>query len=222
MRWFKFLAPDAVGPFSGYRWPAPQEHDGPGEWVTANQPAEPCRGGLHLLREADLPFWLHEELYTVDVEGAVEEHPSFVLARRARLVHRVGAWGQESAYRFSRDCAWRVRDLTVEALRGAGHHRQAELMARCAALDELVGAAQQAGDSIDAGLATLVGYAADAAAYAASAERASGWAAVGATTGFIAATAARHAPGQGTGQAGPTTEREAQAHWIARLAVAPG
>jgi hypothetical protein len=95
-------------------------------------------------------------------------------------------------------------------------------MARCAALDELVEAAQQVGDDLDADLATMVGYAGDAAVYAASAESGSGWAAAGATTAFIAATAARHAAGSGTGQAGLNAEREAQAHWIARLAAYAG
>lgn len=108
MALFKFLAPGGVGPFSGFVWPGPGAHDG---WVSAQPPLDVCRHGLHLCRPADLPLWLHEELYAVEAAGPMDEHDGFVLAGRARLVGRVGAWHRGSAFEFSQDCARRLRDL---------------------------------------------------------------------------------------------------------------
>ena len=224
MTWFKFLAPDATGPFSGYRWSAP---DGvrdsgertPGQWTAARLPLDPCRSGLHLCREADLPFWLHEELYVADVDGPVVEYESFVLVHRARLVRRVDAWASGSAYRFSRGCAWRVRDLAVDALRGLDRDQDADRLLDCSTIDGLGEAARRIGRSngID-----LTGYVADAAAFAAGARAGNGWASAAATTAFVAATAARAAAGRGHGLAALLAERARQARWIADMTPAVG
>lgn len=222
MPWFKFLARGGVGPFSGYRWPVPRVSDAAGEWTTADHPLEPCRGGLHLCRQADLALWIHEELYLVDVEGDLVEHASFVLARRARLVRRVGAWGRESAHRFSCDCAWRVRDHAVEALRRVGRDQDADRLSGCVTMDQLGRATRLLGDGGGTDVVRLVGYAGDAATYAASAATSTGWAAAGATTAFIAATAAGSAAGPGQGRAAVSAERTLQGQWIAATAAAEG
>jgi hypothetical protein len=214
MPWFKFLAAGGVGPFSGYRWPALRASDAPGEWTTADAPLDPCRGGLHLCRQADLPFWVQEELYLVEVEGDVVEHESFVLARRARLTLRVAAWGREMAYGFSCDCAWRVRDHTADTLRRIGRNGDADVLLGCVTMDDLRGAAGRLGNGDGTHVGRLVGYTGDAATYAASGETGSGWAAAAATTAFIAAAAAGFAAGTGPGQAA-AVERNEQAVWIA-------
>jgi hypothetical protein len=220
--WFKFLAGGAVGPFSGYRWPAPTGSDRPTDWTTCSGPLEPCRSGVHVCRWADLPFWISEELYTVEVEGAVVEHESFVLARQARLAHRVTSWTQDAAQRFSFDCAWRLRDHTAAALRRTGREDDAARLSGCVTLDDLGRTTRRLddGDGTDAG--RLLAYTADAATYAAGAETTSGWAAAAATTAFIAATAARFAELSGLTGPEATEERLRQGRWIADLALTDG
>ena len=115
MVFYKFLAAGAVGPFSGFRWPVPGAAD---EWVEVEPPHVICRNGVHLCRTADLPLWMHEELYAVEVDGPVEEHDGLVLAGRARLVRRVGGWRRHSAWEFSQDCAARLRGLGDPRLSG--------------------------------------------------------------------------------------------------------
>ncbi len=218
MTWFKFLADGATGPFSGYRWPAPHGPGEPGAWVSAADSLEPCRSGLHLCRARDLPFWLLEELYTVDVEGPVTEHDSFVLARRARLARRLEGWTRQAAHQFSCDCAWRVRDLLADELRGAGRLSSADGLVGCTTMGDLQRMSREIEEATGAGRSRLAGYALDAAVYAANAEADSGWAAAAATTGFIAATAARVAGGD-EGPAASANERSLQARWLAGLST---
>ncbi len=213
MSWFKFLGRGAVGPFSGFRWPAPERGDGAGGWVEETRHLEPCRVGLHVCRPGDLPFWLFEELYAVEVDGPVVEHDSFVLARRARLLRRVDAWAQDSASRFSRDCAWRVRDLAAHALRESGRSQDADRLAGCTTIAELGRAAGRVADD-DAGSGPLVGYAVDAATFASAARREPQWAAPAVTSAFVAAAAARVAGGPDDGEAALSAERARQGRWL--------
>ncbi|RYU09824.1 hypothetical protein [Nocardioides iriomotensis] len=217
MTWYKFLSAGAVGPFSGYPWPPPGDSHGAGEWITARDGLEPCQSGLHLCRPADLPFWLHEELYIVDVDGPVTEYESFVLAHRARLVHRV-PWDQRAARRFSRACAWRVRDLAADALERTGRHDEARELLACTSLDDLdrtVGglATEETGSAADA-----TGYVADALTFAGGVEGSTGWASATATTALVAAAAARATAPGGSGRGSWAAERQRQASWIAELA----
>jgi hypothetical protein len=219
MTWFKFLAAGATGPFSGYRWPVPDRAGShPGTWVVASPPLDPCLRGLHVCREADLPFWLHEELYVVDVEGPVQEYDSFVLARRARLLRRVEGWGPEAARRLSRACAWRVRDLTAEALRQLGRRQDAGRLGGCSTLDEL---GSTAGSIAEGAGFVLAGYASDAATLAAGTTADTGWASAAAATTYVAETAAAVAARPEDREAASTAERLRQARWIAHLAPAP-
>ena len=50
---YKFLDEGAVGPFTGFRWPAR-------EWVDAAG-VDPCLEGIHACRVRDLPVWLGRE-----------------------------------------------------------------------------------------------------------------------------------------------------------------
>ncbi len=218
MTWYKFLAPGAVGPFSGHHWPSPGLSPEPAAWVVAEPPFDPCRNGLHLCRPRDLPWWLHQELYVVEAAGATEEHESFVLAGRARLVHRVDAWGRESAYGFGRDCAWRLRDLAAGALRSAGQDHDADLLDGCASLSELARLPGEIGDG--AAGPRLVDYAGDAAIYASLAREERGWASSSTTAGYIAAAAARAAAGPDRAADAVADERARQARWIADRVLA--
>jgi hypothetical protein len=98
---YKFLKRDAVGPFSGFRWPT----DG---WVEA-EAADPCRQGIHACRVQHLPIWLDAELWEIELGGDVIEAGRKVVASRGRLVQRIGLWTPALAYEFGRFCAERTR-----------------------------------------------------------------------------------------------------------------
>lgn len=213
MTWYKFLARGAVGPFSGRPWPSPQAIGHPGGWMAAAR-LEPCRSGLHLCRPTDLPLWLCEELYTVEVEGEVLVHDSFVLVHRARLVDRVDAWRRDTASAFSRDCALHVRDLAAEALRAAGRSKEADRLERCDTTDEIETVAGRIADGDDR-VAPLVGFALDAARFATATRSGPRWAAGAATTAFVSATASRVSANGPAGRDGAEEERRRQGQWLA-------
>lgn len=216
MTWFKFLASGAVGPFSGYRWPPPGGSHRPGGWVTADGSLDPCRNGVHVCRSADLPFWLHEELYVVDVDGPVVEYDSFVLTHRARLVQRV-PWDRRAASTFTRTCTWRVRDLAAEALRRTGRLADADRLLDCTTVDALGRTAGRIARNEDDATGGVAGYVADAVSFGGGVEDGAGWASAAATTAFIAAAAARATAEEESGTAAWSAERLRQASWIADL-----
>jgi hypothetical protein len=179
---------------------------------------EPCRSGLHLCRPEDLPYWLCEELYAVEVDGDVVPHQSFVLARRARLSERVDAWAQATAAAFCLDCAERVRDLAVEALEAAHRPADAHRLASCDTTEEVravAGGILGSGDAVS----PLVGYAMDAATFAAAAGTRRRWPADTATTAFVSAKAAAvradgSAAGGSAARDAATAERHRQGAWL--------
>jgi hypothetical protein len=107
VRAYKFLRGDRRSPITGFRWPE-------SGWVEATGPLEACRNGVHACRIEDLPHWIGDELWTVEVEGEVQTAPNGVLARRGRLVERVQEWADGVAQEFADDCARRARALAGE------------------------------------------------------------------------------------------------------------
>jgi hypothetical protein len=70
---YKFLQAGGLGPFSGFAWPQP------GRWVG---------GRVSACRASDLPIWLHEELWVAELDGAVEEARTKLVAPRGRLLRQ--------------------------------------------------------------------------------------------------------------------------------------
>ncbi|HVZ72756.1 MAG TPA: hypothetical protein VHJ20_10320 [Polyangia bacterium] len=61
-----------------------------------------CRRGVHACRADQLSFWLHEELWKVELDGDLSSGLDCVLAPRGRLVARVDEWSERGgAQRFS-------------------------------------------------------------------------------------------------------------------------
>ena len=60
------------------------------EWVEA--PVEPCRSGIHACRPGDLPMWVADELYEIELAGEIVHERTKVVAPRARLLRRVDAY----------------------------------------------------------------------------------------------------------------------------------
>ena len=119
MRTYKFLRRGGIGPFSRYAWPLPRDGR-PGAWVLASGGAVLCHTAIHACRVADLPWWLQDELWEAELDGAVSTGRHKVMAPRARLVGRVDAWDGPAAQRFADACALRARDHAAAALDRAG------------------------------------------------------------------------------------------------------
>ena len=110
MRAYKFLAKGAVGPLSGFRWPAPQAGTA-GAWVTVAGALELCVNGSHVCRAGDLAHWLHDELWEIEAEGDQLEGLDCLVVRRARLVRRLHSWDDKGAATFAEACAQHATDL---------------------------------------------------------------------------------------------------------------
>ncbi|HEY6001915.1 MAG TPA: hypothetical protein VIV57_03510, partial [Anaeromyxobacter sp.] len=104
---YKFLAEGAVAPFTGFRWPRP------GEWVTA--PSSPDRW-VHACRARDLPHWVGEELWSIELGEPLRESRYQIASPRARLVARVAGWTPALGREYARACALRARDLALPRL----------------------------------------------------------------------------------------------------------
>lgn len=99
---YKFLAAGGIGPFTGFRWPV-------GEWVEADG-VDLCRVGIHACRASDLPNWIDDELWEIELDGEVVEQERKLVARRGRLVRRLEGWTPELLHDFGVGCLLRTRE----------------------------------------------------------------------------------------------------------------
>jgi hypothetical protein len=146
---YKFLKAGRVGPFSGFRWPDPRV------WVRATADPAACRSGIHACRTGDLPWWLGEELWEIELQGnpRFEEHK--IVAPAGRLRARVERWTCDQAQQYADACAWRARDRAVQALARAGHPDAADQVARAATLDDLLALARRLAPELPDGRISL-------------------------------------------------------------------
>jgi hypothetical protein len=124
VRAYKSLRPGGIGPFSGYSWPIDK-------WVKGEKAAL-CVRGVHACRTEDLPYWLTEELWEIELDGDVRPEHRKLVAERGRLGRRIDGWTPASAARFAEACAARASE---RAERATGEHaeRLAELAGDAAA-----------------------------------------------------------------------------------------
>jgi hypothetical protein len=209
----KFFRPGAVAPFSRVAWPRPRA-GAPGDWVEASAPLSLCRHGVHACRTRDLPFWIAEELWRVELDGDVLEGRDTVVASRGRLLERVEAWDAVRARAFAEDCASRARDEAVSELRVSALDGAADALARAEGLTELVAAgraAWRAAEEAGADRARAVAFAAmTTAEHAAAGPETPAYVSWAAFAGYGAAVAA----GLRTPR-GESAERARQAAWLA-------
>lgn len=192
---YKFLRVGRTGPFSGFAWPEP------GIWVRAGTEPIPCRRGIHACRTRDLPWWLADELWEIELDGDVRTDEHKILAPAGRLRSRVEGWTAASNQEYADACAWRARDRAVEALMRAGH--AAARLAACTTLDEVLVAARELAEVVpDTRISlTIAGDGAFRALTGAAP-----------TSAYIAA----HAAMRLDGSAGYAAERAWQSRWLAR------
>jgi hypothetical protein len=127
---YKFLRSGRKGPFSGFEWPEP------GVWVRADQDMIVCNRGIHACRTRDLPWWLSDELWEIELDGGVQAEDHKILAAAGRLRSRVDGWTPACAQEYADACAWRARDRAVQALTHSRHKKAAERLAACPTLDD--------------------------------------------------------------------------------------
>ena len=113
---WKFLSAGRIAPFTRYAWPMP------GHWVEADGGAVVCFDGVHACRAMDLPFWVDDELWEVELDGAIDMADGKLAAERGRLTRRVAAWNAATADDYGLACTLRARDHALHALRRTGVH----------------------------------------------------------------------------------------------------
>jgi hypothetical protein len=118
---YKFLARGAVGPLTGFQWPAPRGST-PGAWVEVEGSLAQCARGVHVSGPLDLAHWLHDELWEVETDGDQIEGIDCLIVRRARLVRCIGGWNERGSLRFAEACIEHSTSLTTanssDAVRG--------------------------------------------------------------------------------------------------------
>jgi hypothetical protein len=205
---YKFLQTQRVAPFSGQIWP----EDKP---VEASGPLEPCRNGVHACRTGDLPYWLEEELWEIELDGDVVEDRLKVVGRRGRLIQRVEAWNPEAREAFAWMCLQRVAAHAADELRDAGLEDEAGPLAAAQEPAEVAAAAHAAVS------AAAAAGAANAERLSAYAEDAVEWADSLPPSG-VAYVAAHAADSRSRAESADafTAERAVQADWlVARLGL---
>jgi hypothetical protein len=163
LRLYLFLRSGQKASLRETRWPAP-EAGAPGAWIEAGADAPPDSIQAYPLGE--LPWYLDEELWEVELGGDLRREGHAFVAERGRLLNRVDAWTPEVAAELVEACAFRLRDACADALARAGLEPEANDLAECTSLDALerVGSAI-AGRSADPA-SDLAGFTADAVVYA--------------------------------------------------------
>jgi hypothetical protein len=103
---WKFFAAGAVAPFTGVRWPDKG-------WIESASGADQ---GVHACAVEHLPYWFDEELWEVELDGAISCHARQIVAARGRLVARIDEW-PAAREDFTAACVERTRKRIDEALR---------------------------------------------------------------------------------------------------------
>lgn len=115
MKALKFLRAGGAGPFSDVTWPPP------GTWLdAAGDPVGVCRTAVHACAVEDLPLWLGDELWRVELRGSIVQGHGKLAAPAGRLVDRVDAWDEDAAIAYGDACAERAAVLAADADEVAG------------------------------------------------------------------------------------------------------
>jgi hypothetical protein len=139
---YKFLRSGRIGPFSGFRWPVP------GVWVHADRDTIACRRGIHGCRIQDLPWWLSDELWEIELEGRIRVDQHKILAPAGQLRSKIEGWTPACAQEYADACAWRAHGRAVQALARTGHASAADELEACRTLDDVLLAARQLAQAI--------------------------------------------------------------------------
>lgn len=98
--------------FTGWRWPLPLGGR-PGEWVLVSGPLGLCTNGIHASTIDQLPQWLGDELWEVELDGEVLRTEPALVAERGWLLRLLDEWDEQARLAFCRDCARRAQDVAA-------------------------------------------------------------------------------------------------------------
>jgi hypothetical protein len=161
----------------------------------------PCRRGIHACRARDLPWWLADELWEIELDepAVADEHK--LVAGAGRLRSRIDQWTVSSGQEYAEACAWRARGSAIEGLRRAHHQQAADELASCRTLDDLLATVRRLAQDIPDNRISLT---------------IAGDGAFRALTGVAPASAyiAAHAALRLDGPAGYEAERAWQSRWL--------
>ena len=228
MKYYKVLDSMGRSCFGGNaQWSLPQRNeDGtwvPGEWMPEVEgPLEPCANGYHVVSIEQLPMWLGERIFEVEVGDEIVHADDKSVVRTCRLTRECTGGNERTARLFACDCAEHVLSLYEAQYPDDRRPRKAIETARRyaegkAAVEELTAAwyaAEAAARAAAEAARDAAWEAAEGAAGAAEgAAGAAAWAAVWSAAGAVwsAAWAAREAAGVAAG----ATERQRQRQWQA-------
>lgn len=127
MKALKALQKGAVAPFSRFSWPVPDDR-GPGTWVRA-RPA-PCASGIHACLPEQLPLWLQDELWEIELDGTIESLERKLVAERGRLVRRIDAWDADVLADYAVACRGRLVELAAAHEQAVGYAADARTLLR--------------------------------------------------------------------------------------------
>ena len=114
--------------------------------MRAGAATDRCRRGIHACRTRDLPWWLADELWEIELDGEVRIDEHKLVAPAGALRSQIDAWTPECAQEYGKACAWRARDRALDALSRAGHRHAAGELAECATLEDLLVTARRLAD----------------------------------------------------------------------------
>jgi len=205
---YKFLGPGRIAPFTRHEWPEP------GQWVDSRAPGQVsiCLDGVHACRARDLPLWLDQELWEIELDGAIVQSDSKLAAERGRLTQRISAWNPGTASDFALACALRARDHALWALRQSGTPEElgaAESLSQAFSAREIQAVAESVAPTVSKVPRLALGFLGDAAGSALADACAEG--------AYIAA----HAAGVIRGGGAEAAERTWQADWLAERLELP-
>lgn len=202
--YWKFLRTGAVSPFTGFVWPTTG-----GAWVRA-EGVEVCRMGIHACRRADLPYWLTDELWRIELAEPVVHTVHKVVASKARVLGRVESWTPETGRELAEACVVRTARHAAHEFREAGLNEEAD---RLLADQPVTALARIASELVASFPGRRAGQAVELCRYVVDA--AEGMQVYpSATIAYIAARAANQRSGP-PGSDLYTDEREWQADWLA-------
>ncbi len=106
--------------------------------------------GVHACRVEDLAYWMHVQLWEVELGGQIVKGDHLVAASRGRLVRRLDHWEVVSAA-FGEWVVWRTRDQAAGQLVGVGVGAARRRLGACEDLASLQTAAGELRDDSSIG-----------------------------------------------------------------------
>jgi hypothetical protein len=199
VKYFKVLDENGCSCHGGEaEWSLPQRNDDgtwtPGEWMPEIEgELKPCRNGYHVVTLEQLPNWLGERIFEVEVGKEILPDDDKSVVRTCRLTRECTGWNERTARLFACDCAEHVLSLYEAKYPDDDRPRKAIEVARryaegTATREELAAARDAAREAAWAA-AGAARDAAEAARDAAEAAWEAAWAAEGAAAGAAARAA---------------------------------